>query len=522
MSKAKKSAVILMFVTLISKVTGFFRDIILAQKFGASIITDAYITSLNIPVVLFTGISASLGTTYIPMFFSIKEEKGDEEVNKFTNNILNIITIISLITIVIGIIFAPYIVKIFAMGFKGKELEITTKFAKILMPSIVFIAINGLVSSYLLANEKFYISGLVTIPFNIICIIAIIIGSYTNSYIMVWITLLAYIAQLIFQIPFLIKSGYKYSLRIDFKDENVKKIICLVLPVFLGSYVNQINSVINRTLASTLDTGSITALNYANKLNVFSVGILVISISTVMYPILSKYASQNNIKAFKSSLIRCINLVIIIMIPVMFATMIFSTPLVKFLFEGGSFDNKDTYLTSRALLFYSIGMVAFGIRDILSRGFYSLQDTKTPVKNAIIAVVVDVIFSIILVKIMGIGGLALSSSISVICGAILLMKSLKNKVGRIGIKSSAVTFLKSFIASLIMGFIVNYLYNFIFLFIKNSIDREKYIILISLIISATVGAIIYLLLCILFNVKEVKEILFQIKYKITHVIKKAR
>lgn len=522
MSNAKKSAVILMIITLISKVTGFLRDIILAKSFGASIITDAYITALNIPVVLFTGISASLGTTYIPMFFKIKTEKGQDEVNKFTSNVLNIVIILSILTIIIGSIFTPYIVKIFAMGFKGEELEITTRFSKILIISIIFIATNGLVSSYLLANGRFYISGLVTIPFNIICILAIIIGSFTNSYVMVWITLLAYVAQLLFQIPFLKKSGYKHKLNVDIKDENVKNIIYLILPVFLGSYVNQINSVINRTLASTLDTGSITALNYANKLNIFAVGVLVISISTVMYPMLSKFASQNNIKAFKWSLIRCINIVIIVMVPVMIGMIIFSTPTVSFLFEGGSFDAKDTYLTSTSLMFYSFGMVAFGIRDIVSRGFYSLQDTKTPVKNAMAAVFIDIIFSIILIKKMGIGGLALSSSISVIFGAILLIISLRRKVGRLGIKSSINTFLKTLIASIIMGVIVKYLYDFIFIIGENFIHKEKYLILIGLIVCSLVGAVIYLILSILLNITEIKEGIEQIKNRFVNFIKKAR
>lgn len=520
MSKAKKSAVVLMLITFISKITGFFRDIILAQHFGASIITDAYITALNIPVVLFTGISASLGTTYIPMFFKIKEEQGQEGVNKFTSNVLNIVMILSLITIILGSIFTPYIVKIFAMGFKGEELRITTEFSKILMPSILFIAVNGLVSSYLLANGKFYISGLVSIPFNIICILAIIVGSFTNSYTMVWITLFAYMAQLLFQIPFLKKSGYKHSLGVDIKDENVKNIIYLIIPVFLGSYVDQINNVINRTLASTLDTGSITALNYANKLNVFAIGILVISISTIMYPMLSKFASQNNMKAFKSSLIRCINIVVIIMLPIMVGMMIFATPIVKLLFEGGSFTNRDTQLTSTALLFYSLGMVSFGIRDMLSRGFYSLQDTKTPVKNAVAAVCVDIVFSIILVKEMGIGGLALSTSISVTFGAILLMIALRRKVGRLGIKSSVITFIKATIASIIMGIAAKELYNAVFIIGENFIDEKKHLILMALVIATFIGALIYLGLSILFNIKEVKDVIKQLKLKIVQLVKK--
>ncbi|OSB11850.1 murein biosynthesis integral membrane protein MurJ [Paraclostridium bifermentans] len=520
MSKTKKSAVILMIITLISKVTGFFRDIILAKNFGASIITDAYITALNIPVVLFTGISSSLGTTYIPMFFKIKEEQGQEGVNKFTSNVLNIVVILGLITVFLGSIFTPYIVKLFAMGFKGEELRITVEYSKILMPSIVFIAANGLVSSYLLANGRFYISGVLSIPFNIICILAIIIGGMTNSYTMVWITLFAYIAQLLFQIPFLKKCGYKHSLIVDVKDENVKSIIYLILPVFLGSYVDQINSVINRTLASCLDTGSITALNYANKLNIFAVGVLVISISTIMYPVLSKFASQKNMRAFKSSLGRCIDIVMIVMIPIMVGMIIFSKPIVQLLFEGGSFTSRDTQLTSKALLCYSLGMVSFGIRDIVSRGFYSLQDTKTPVKNAMVAVAIDIVFSILLVRVMGIGGLALSTSIATTVGALLLIISLRRKVGKLGIKSSLITGLKSIVASIIMGIICKELYTLIMFLGGNFTHETKKLVLIGLVVSSSVGAIVYLILSLLFNIKEVRDIVSQVKMKYIQILKK--
>ena len=188
--KTKTTALVLMLIILTSKITGFFRDIVLAQTFGAGEITDAYLTALNIPVVLFDGISAALGTTFIPIYFKIKSSKGQEEVNKFTSNILNI---------VIGVIFAPYIVKIFAVGFKGDVFDLTVNYSKILIFSMVFIAINGLVSSYLVASGNVYISGAITIPFNIFVIIAIIFASVTESYVMVYGTLIAYIAQLLFQ-----------------------------------------------------------------------------------------------------------------------------------------------------------------------------------------------------------------------------------------------------------------------------------------------------------------------------------
>ncbi|MFR8152373.1 MAG: lipid II flippase MurJ, partial [Romboutsia timonensis] len=305
--KTKTTALVLMLIILTSKITGFFRDIVLAQTFGAGEITDAYLTALNIPVVLFDGISAALGTTFIPIYFKIKSSKGQEEVNKFTSNILNIVIIISLIFVLLGVIFAPYIVKIFAVGFKGDVFDLTVNYSKILIFSMVFIAINGLVSSYLVASGNVYISGAITIPFNIFVIIAIIFASVTESYVMVYGTLIAYIAQLLFQLPLLIKKGYKHRLTVNLRDENIRQILFLVIPVFIGSYINQINAVVNRTLASTLDSGSITALNYANKLNMFAVGVIAVAISTIMYPILSKLASEGNKKLFKINISKSIN-----------------------------------------------------------------------------------------------------------------------------------------------------------------------------------------------------------------------
>ena len=255
------------------------------------------------------------------------------KVNRFTSNIFNIVIIISTIFVLLGIVFAPYIVKIFAVGFSGDVFDLTVSYSKILIFSMIFIAINGLVSSYLVASGNVYISGAITIPFNILIIISIIFASITGSYTMVYGTLVAYIAQLLFQLPLLIKKGYRHKFIINLKDENIRQILFLVVPVFLGSYINQINAVVNRTLASTLDSGSITALNYANKLNMFAVGVIAVAISTVMYPILSRLASEGNKKLFKINLSKSINMIVIIMLPIMMIMTTFSTEIVKILLK---------------------------------------------------------------------------------------------------------------------------------------------------------------------------------------------
>lgn len=512
--KTKTTALVLMLIILTSKITGFFRDIVLAQTFGAGEITDAYLTALNIPVVLFDGISAALGTTFIPIYFKIKSSKGQEEVNKFTSNILNIVIIISLIFVLLGVIFAPYIVKIFAVGFKGDVFDLTVNYSKILIFSMVFIAINGLVSSYLVASGNVYISGAITIPFNIFVIIAIIFASVTESYVMVYGTLIAYIAQLLFQLPLLIKKGYKHRLTVNLRDENIRQILFLVIPVFLGSYINQINAVVNRTLASTLDSGSITALNYANKLNMFAVGVIAVAISTIMYPILSKLASEGNKKLFKINISKSINMIVIIMLPIMVVMTTFSTEIVKVLFEEGSFNSHDTYLTSTALFFYSIGILSYGLKELLAKSFYSLQDTKTPVRNATISVVINIVFSIILVNIMGIGGLALASSISATVTTMLLLISLRKKIGKIGFSYILKTFIKGAIASIVMYIIMRIAYNYIFIYGSRFALESRKFIAFNCFISVILGMSTYLIVVFALKVKEVKEIFDAILFKL--------
>ena len=503
-----------MLIILTSKITGFFRDIVLAQTFGAGEITDAYLTALNIPVVLFDGISAALGTTFIPIYFKIKSSKGQEEVNKFTSNILNIVILVSLVFVLLGVIFAPYIVKIFAVGFKGDVFDLTVNYSKILIFSMVFIAINGLVSSYLVASGNVYISGAITIPFNIFVIIAIIFASVTESYVMVYGTLIAYIAQLLFQLPLLIKKGYKHRLTVNLRDENIRQILFLVIPVFIGSYINQINAVVNRTLASTLDSGSITALNYANKLNMFAVGVIAVAISTIMYPILSKLASEGNKKLFKINISKSINMIVIIMLPIMVVMTTFSKEIVKVLFEEGSFNSHDTYLTSTALFFYSIGILSYGLKELLAKSFYSLQDTKTPVRNATISVVINIVFSIILVNIMGIGGLALASSISATVTTMLLLISLRKKIGKIGFSYILKTFIKGAIASIVMYIIMRIAYNYIFIYGSRFALESRKFIAFNCFISVILGMSTYLIVVLALKVKEVKEIFDAILFKL--------
>ncbi|NDL68607.1 murein biosynthesis integral membrane protein MurJ, partial [Anaerotalea alkaliphila] len=313
--------------------------------------------------------------------------------------------------------------------------------------------------------------------------------------------------------PAIKKLNFKYLFRINFRDEKIKKTLQIAIPVIIGTSVNQINKLVDRTIASSLAIGGISALNYASRLNLFIQGLFVTSIITVMYPLISSYASKNKIDEIKRVLLEYINIVIIILLPITIGTVIFNREIIELLFGRGLFDDVAVQMTSTALLFYSIGMLGFGLREVLARGFYSIQDTKTPMVNAAIGMIVNIILNILLSKILGIGGLALATSISAMFTTILLFISLRKKIGSFGIKQIGVTFFKTLIGASVMGLITKVSY----IYLINSLSQN-----ISLLISITTGAISYLLIMLFMRIKEVDSITEVIKMKSRNIVYKNR
>ena len=510
MSKVAKATIGLMIATMMAKILGFVRELVLASTYGASMYSDAYITAMNIPVVIFATIGGTLTTVLIPTYIEVNNELGDKESLKFMNNVVNIVVIICMVLGILGLIFTEQIVNIFAVGFEGKSYEIAVNFTRITIMGIVFTGLSYIMTVYLQIKGNFAIPGMITIPRNIIIIISMILSVKYNPYIMIWGTLLGMASEFLFQIPYAIKSGYRYSLYIKLRDRYIKKMIWLILPVLIGVAVNQINTMVDRTLASTLVEGSVSALNYANKLNGFVLGLFITSVATVIYPMLSKLSSEENKEKFINSIVQAINSVVLLVIPVSVGAIVLSTPIVKLLFERGEFDTRATSMTAIALTMYSLGMVAFGLRDILSRVFYSLQDTKTPMLNGAIAMGMNIVLNFILVRYLEIAGLALATSISAVVCILLLFNSLEKKIGYFGKDKIIKTTLKSIVSATIMGIVTYFGYNLISSMLGNGFIYDA----ISLFVSILIGVIVYGLLVIILKVEEVSIITDMIKNKV--------
>ncbi|MCG0276527.1 MAG: murein biosynthesis integral membrane protein MurJ [Thermosediminibacteraceae bacterium] len=495
---AARAAAVIMVATLFSKILGFFRELLIGSKFGATFITDAYLVSLTVPTVLFATVFGALSTTFIPVYSEIEAKKGKKKASSFASNLFNVILVISLAISLFGTVFSRTLVKFVAVGFSGETLEMASAFTRVTMFMSVFIALANVLTGYLQANREFTVPAVIGIPYNIIIITALLFSAELGIWGLVFATVLAALAQVLIQIPAASKAGFKFGTNINFDDEDLKRMGLLVIPVVLGTGVNQVNVLVDRMMASTLEEGTIAALNFASRLNSFVYGLFTLSVATVVYPSLSQLSAEGNMEGFKRALERTLGFVVAIVMPLSAGAMVLRVPIVRFLFERGAFDSRATLMTATALFYYSIGMVGFGLRDVLSRAFYSLKDTRTPMANGAFAVGINIILNLILVSLMGLGGLALATSISALVGTALLFYRLQQKTGPLGGRKILMDIIKSATACVVMSFVVHHIYTVMSkLFIPKALLYQVW----DLGVSCLAGIIVYLIMVLILRME---------------------
>lgn len=322
-------------------------------------------------------------------------------------------------------------------------------------------------------------------------------------------SVIATASQLILLVLFIHRKGYRHKLILDIKDRYIKNMAYITLSVIIGVSVNQINVLVDRTIASRIAIGGLSVLNYADRLNSFVLGLFVSTISTIMYPTISKMVVEDNIHGFKRIVSESIIAISLLVVPATIGAMVFSQLVVKLLFGRGKFNPKAVSMTSSALFFYSIGMIGFGLRDILSRVFYALQETKTPMINGIIGVIINIILNLLLSKYIGIGGLALATSISAIFCTVLLFISFRKKVGSFGMKNITISSIKILCASLVMGAIAKISYNILFKYIGANL---------SLIVAIIIVAVIYFIIIYFMSIEKIDSMIMAVKKKLKRSI----
>lgn len=499
-----KTSYILMVITIISKVFGLIREKALAYFFGASLISDVFLVAFSIPMTLTNVISGATANGYIPIYNDIQEEDSIQEANRFTSNLANIIAIFTFIISIVGILFAKQLVSVMAIGFEGEKLDTAIYMTRVGMLSLCATSVFSIFKAFLQIKKHFIVSIFHSILMNVILIVAMGVSKKLGSNYLAWGMLVAFVFQYVIFLPYIKKTGYSHNLKINLKDKNIKRLLLIIVPVLISTSVIELNFIISKSLASSLFSGAIAQLNFAYKLQGFVTGIVVTSITTAVYPEMARLGASKDYNALKDTVADAISTMAILVIPASIGLFLFASPIVNLLFVGGQFTSKDAETTALILSFYAIGIVGIGFREIVSRVFYTLMDSKTPVVNSVIMVAINVVFSFVLVGSLGIRGLALATSISFIAGAILIIIRLRNKIGNIFSKNNVVQLIKITIASAVMGVVSKICYNMLL-----SIVGFK----LALLGGIVVAGIVYLIMLIILKVDEVKSIISKLKNK---------
>ena len=502
MSKAARATVLLMIVTIVSKILGLFRDSVLASAYGTGKYAVVYSTANSISTILFAVIGTALATSLIPLYNKLASEDSTERAMGFLNSVVNLVVIVCLSIAGLGIIFAGPLVKVFAPGYQGDVYTLCVQYTRILLPSIVFVGLANIFTSYLQIKKRYVIPGFIGMPYSIIIIVSIYLSLKTSPMVLVIGTLIAISAKALFQLPFVYKEGYRYRPKINLKDPVMKDMMILILPVVIGVGANQINSIVDKSLASLLGTEVVASFSYAIKLYEFVQALFITSILAVIYPRLSSMIVSDRMDSFLNSLKKTMNVIIVALVPIIVGCIVLSRQIVEVLFQRNAFTSKDTTMTASILWIYVIGILAFALRDVLTRGFYSMEDSKTPMINSIISIVFNISLNLILVKPLGYKGLAIATAVSAYIGLLLFNRSMRKKIEGYSSRDNYIVFVKSLFAALIMGLGVKLVYGIV----ASSLVGGLLFKLIALASAVGVGVIVYALIMHFLRVEEYEMI----------------
>jgi putative peptidoglycan lipid II flippase len=454
-----RAAGLMSIATLISRILGYVKDMILAGFFGATGIADTFFVAFRIPNLLRELFAeGSMSSAFIPVLTEHRTKQGDHEARKLVQITFTFIVIFVGLICLAGVLFSPAIVTVIAPGFLSnpQKFSLTVLLTRIMFPFLLFISMASLIMGALNTKRVFFIPALAPAMLNVTIIGTVLLVAHRLEHPIIAVA--AGVAfggfiQFAFQIPSFWKNEYSLKPAYNFNHDGLKKIALLILPATMGMAVAQINIFISTILASYLPEGSVTYLYYSMRLIQFPVGIFGVAMAMAVLPTLSEHAVKGNYDELRNDFSFALRLLFFITIPAMAGLIALREPIVNLLFQRGRFDYAATVGTAQALLFYSIGIWSIvGVRTVTA-SFYSMQDTKTPVKIAAVSVAANVLFSIVLMNSMKHSGLALANSLASGINFILLFYFLRKKLGRADGKRILNSLLKTAFASLIIGVI---------------------------------------------------------------------
>lgn len=446
---------IVMAATLVCRILGLGREMVISNQFGAGFETDAFFIAFMIPNLLRSIIGeGALNTSFVPIFSGCLANQDKKRADIFASNVLNFLILALVVIVALGIWGAPFLVSVLASGFKHspEKYLLTVQLTRIMFPYIVFASIAALFMGILNSYQEFFIPALAPAMLNIgIILFALYFTGKVGIYSLSLGVMAGGLVQVLIHIPSLIKKEFHYQWTLNLQDREVKVLFQMLIPAIFGLAIDKINFAVDRIIASYLAHGSISALYYANRLMQFPLGVFAIALSIAILPTLSRHIARDEMDKMRDSFSFGYKLLSFFTLPSTVGLIVLSYPVVRLFYQHGLFSSQDTSITEAALVCYSIGLFATAILRLVVSSFYALKDTRTPLRIGIYVVIFNIVLDLILVRFMAHAGLALATSISAILHLIILSIALDKKVKGIYNRGLFLFTGKSILACLIMA-----------------------------------------------------------------------
>src|SRR5215470_772639 len=454
-----KSASLISALTIVSRIFGYIRDSRIAFLLGAGTAADAYTTAYRIPNLLRRLVGeGAVSAAFIPVFTRYIAEGKEEDGWEFANTMLTVIMLFLTAVTVAGILLSPWLVRLFASGFGATpgKLQLTSTLNRIMFPYIFLISLSALSMGILNSFHRFGAPAFAPVVLNVTIIafsfLGGLFGNVTGA--LAVGVVLGGVLQLAVQVPSLFKVGWKIRFKLDFKHPGVQRFVTLMVPVIFGAGIVQINVLVATQFASYLSEGSVTAIYIADRVMELVLGVYAVSVSTVILPLLSRQAALRQMDELKTTLNFATRLILFITFPATVGLILLRREIIEVLFQHGDFNAASTALTAWALPFFAIGLSAFSMVKIIVPAFYALEDTRTPVKIAFVAMLLNIGFNFLLIRPLRNGGPALATSLSAFFNSISLVVIFLKRHGSIGGRSVVQSIGKFIVGSFALGVVV--------------------------------------------------------------------
>ncbi|HBX55473.1 murein biosynthesis integral membrane protein MurJ [Pseudomonas sp. UBA2684] len=420
-------------LTMLSRVLGFVRDTLIARVFGAGVASDAFVVAFKLPNLLRRIFAeGAFSQAFVPILAEYKTQQGDEAARTFVAYVSGLLTLVLAVVTLLGIVIAPWIVWASAPGFadEAERFALTTDLLRVTFPYILLISLSSLAGAVLNTWNRFSVPAFVPTLLNLSMIMFLLfLAPYFDPPIMAlgWAVLVGGLLQLLYQLPHLKKIGMLVLPRLNLKDTGVWRVLKQMGPAIFGVSVSQISLIINTIFASFLVAGSVSWMYYADRLMELPSGVLGVALGTILLPALSKTYASADRDEYSRLLDWGLRLCFLLALPSAVALAVLAEPLTVSLFQYGKFTANDALMTQQALMAYSVGLLGIILVKILAPGFYAQQNIRTPVKIAIVTLVVTQLLNLLLVGPLAHAGLALAIGLGACLNAGLLYWQLRKR-----------------------------------------------------------------------------------------------